>query len=378
MIFFVSYLGRHGGGAEYSYEMTKGLLANHKDVYAVISAQVDNLDLWKKLPLKKLILVPTSDHYKGFFSGTLRFIFKNIREIRKAIGKEKIDVFYCPMGHPWTTIARFLIPHKCSVYTLHDPIYHPGTPLLIKLAGKIERLKSIDSYVILSKTFVDYTKKHYGKSDKDIVVIPHGAFSHYDVYSNDIKPFFSLAKYNFLFFGRITKYKGLELLIEAYRKLAKERDDISLRVIGSGDISEYKRDLEACPNTIVENRYVCDNEVHSFFSMPNTITVIPYTSATQSGVIPIAMHEKSLIISTNNEGLMEQTKDGTLALVADISVDSFYKQMKKSVEQYDECQTYIEEAKAYIDSLSWDNLAKILLDHCENILVGNEDKSIYR
>ena len=52
--------------------------------------------------------------------------------------------------------------------------------------------------------------------------------------------------------------------------------------------------------------------------------------------------------------------------------------MKKSVEQYDECQTYIEEAKAYIDSLSWDNLAKILLDHCENILVGNEDKSIYR
>ena len=181
-----------------------------------------------------------------------------------------------------------------------------------------------------------------------------------------------------MFFGRITKYKGLELLIEAYRKLAKERDDISLRVIGSGDISEYKRDLEACPNTIVENRYVCDNEVHSFFSMPNTITVIPYTSATQSGVIPIAMHEKSLIISTNNEGLMEQTKDGTLALVADISVDSFYKQMKKSVEQYDECQTYIEEAKAYIDSLSWDNLAKILLDHCENILVGNEDKSIYR
>jgi glycosyltransferase involved in cell wall biosynthesis len=229
------------------------------------------------------------------------------------------------MGHPWTTIARFLIPHKCSVYTLHDPIYHPGTPLLIKLAGKIERLKTIDSYVILSKTFVDYTKKHYGKSDKDIVVIPHGAFSHYDVYSNDIKPFFSLAKYNFLFFGRITKYKGLELLIEAYRKLAKERDDISLRVIGSGDISEYKRDLEACPNTIVENRYVCDNEVHSFFSMPNTITVIPYTSATQSGVIPIAMHEKSLIISTNNEGLMEQTKDGTLALVADISVDSFNK-----------------------------------------------------
>lgn len=368
MNILVSYMGRHGGGAEYSYEMTKGLLANHRDVYAVISAQVDNLDLWKELPLKKLILVPTSDHYKGFLSGTLRFIFKNIREIRKVIGKDKIDVFYCPMGHPWTTITRFFIPHKLSIYTLHDPISHPGTPLLIKLAGKIEHLKPINTYVLLSKTFVDYTRKYYGKSDKDIVVIPHGAFSHYDVGGNNVKQIPPLANFNFLFFGRITKYKGLELLAEAYQKLAKERSDISLRIIGSGDISEYKVALEACPNTIIENRYVCDDEVHYFFSMPHTITVIPYTSATQSGVIPIAMREKSLIISTNNEGLMEQTKDGKLALMSDVSADSFYIQMKKSVEQYDECQIYIEEAKAYIDSLSWDNLAKILLDYCNNTL----------
>lgn len=367
MNILVSYMGRHGGGAEYSYEITKGLCNIHKNVYAIISAQADNVELWKQLPLKKLFLVPTSDQYKGFVSGTFKFLFKYLPQIKKELKGISIDILYIPMGHPWTTLTTFFLPYTHCVATLHDPIYHPGTPLPIKISGWIKKLKPEDSIVILTKSFYEYTKKQYKKKDNEVVVIPHGAFSHYDVCkaTESAKP---LAKFNFLFFGRITPYKGVELLVEAFQKLASERDDVSLRVIGSGDISEYKETLKSCPNCVVDNRYIGDDEVHGFFTMPNTITVIPYTSATQSGVIPIAMREKSLIISTNNEGLIEQTKDGTLALMSDINSDALFLQMKYAVENYEVCQVYVKKAKEYIESLSWDNLAKILIDHCKSML----------
>ncbi|MDO4462739.1 MAG: hypothetical protein Q4C30_09680, partial [Bacteroidia bacterium] len=163
MNILVSYMGRRGGGAEYAYEMTKGLIENNQSVYAVISAQVDNLELWKQLPLKKLIMISTSDQYKGFFSGTVRFCFHDIFSIKKILQGVKIDILYVPMSHPWSTLTRYFLSYKHSVGTLHDPVIHPGSPFIIKLFLWIESLKPYDSLVILSKTFLEYTKKKYNK-----------------------------------------------------------------------------------------------------------------------------------------------------------------------------------------------------------------------
>ncbi len=363
----VSYLGRHGAGPEYSLEMTKGLLAHDCNVYVIISAQVDNLELWKTLPVRKIFLIPTSNHYQGLIPSTWKFLSKYVKEIKLYFQDIKVDVLYTPMGHPWILAMRYLIFKDAKfVYTCHDPIVHPNEPLLPVLVQRFSIWIS-DSIIILSKSFLNYMIEHYKKKRESILVIPHGVFSHYDISCINTEEIVPKAKYNFLFFGRITKYKGIEMLAAAYRKLALERNDISLRIIGFGNISEYEDMLRLCPNTIVENRYIGDNEVHKYFSMPNTITVIPYTSASQSGVIPIAMHESSLLIVTKNEGLLEQTLDGQLALISDISINSLYIQMKNAVENFDTHQIIIKRAKDYIDSLSWDNLAMILLNHINNI-----------
>lgn len=366
----MSYMGRHGGGAEYSYEITKGLLENHKEVYAIISAQVDNIDLWKALPLKRLILIPTSDQYKGFFTGTLRFIFKDIRRIRNLLKGVAIDILFIPMAHPWSTLTRMLLPCKHCVGTLHDPIIHPGTPKLIRLFLWIDSLRTFDSLVILSQTYFEYTKKKYKKEDREVVVIPHGAFSHYDMYSGGANSN-PISKFNFLFFGRITEYKGIDLLVDAYSRLSSERDDVSLRIIGEGDMSPYQEKISGCRNCIVDNRYIGDDEVHNIFSMANTITVIPYTSATQSGVIPIAMREKSLIINTNITSLLEQTLNGSLSLCCDADAKSLCQQMLYAIEHYEECADITNKAKSYIESLSWDKLASLLLQHFKR-MIGNE------
>ena len=94
----VSYLGRHGAGPEYSLEMTKGLLAHDCNVYVIISAQVDNLELWKTLPVRKIFLIPTPNHYQGLIPSTWKFLSKYVKEIKLYFQDIKVDVLYTPDG----------------------------------------------------------------------------------------------------------------------------------------------------------------------------------------------------------------------------------------------------------------------------------------
>ena len=171
---------------------------------------------------------------------------------------------------------------------------------------------------------------------------------------------------NFLFFGRITKYKGLHVLAQAYKKLHKEYQDSSLFVVGSGDFSEYKAEFPPDDNITVVNRFIKDDEIVAFFRGRNIVTVLPYTDATQSGVIPIAMKEESLLIVSNKGGLVEQTDNGKYAILIEPDPESLYKAMKNVVENYDQYSDLLIEAKKYIESLSWDRLSKKLLSIIED------------
>ena len=51
-------------------------------------------------------------------------------------------------------------------------------------------------------------------------------------------------KFVFLFFGQIKKVKGVDILLKAFSKLAKEREDVYLIVAGNtwkSDYSYYKK-----------------------------------------------------------------------------------------------------------------------------------------
>ena len=89
---------------------------------------------------------------------------------------------------------------------------------------------------------------------------------------------------------------------------------------------------------------------------------MPYIDATQSGVVPIAMKEESLIIATNTGGLAEQTGNGKYALLCEPSIDSVYQTMKYAITHYSECKNIIHAAKKYADSLSWRALAKKVIE----------------
>ena len=91
-----------------------------------------------------------------------------------------------------------------------------------------------------------------------------------------------------LFFGRIEKYKGIELLYEAYTHNPYLLDNYKLVIAGSGDMY-FDIDKRYADRVVLINRYVDDREIASLYRHA-ACAVYPYTSATQSGVLSLSCY----------------------------------------------------------------------------------------
>lgn len=358
----VNYTGRKGGGAVYAFEMTKGLIANGCKVHAIISKDVENIKSWQKLNLDSLILLSTYSNSFNFAINTFNFILFKSYILKKRFTNISIDAVYVPMIQPWTGIINSIFTGKQKIVTVHDPKPHSGSNVLFNYLCKKNAMQA-DDIIILSESFKQYVEKVYHKNSKNIHVIPHGIFNFYrKIATNYCSIHYDKTKINFLFFGRITKYKGLHVLAEAYRKLSEEYDDITLTIVGNGNFDEYRAEYNDLKDVRIINCWIKDEEVAGFFNGSNIVTVLPYLDATQSGVIPIAMEYESLIIASNTGGLSEQVKDGETGYLFEAGNSTeLYKKMKYVTEKYSEQSTMIKAAKKHIRSLSWDKLSNNII-----------------
>lgn len=131
-----------------------------------------------------------------------------------------------------------------------------------------------------------------------------------------------------LFFGLIRDYKGLDWLLEAWARLRRERRiDPSLKLIVAG---EFYTDKEPYLRRIAEpdlkgevilcDRFIPDEEVKYYFSAADFL-VLPYKTATQSGVTQIAYQFRLPVVVTRVGGLAEIVPDDRAGFVCDPSVE---------------------------------------------------------
>ena len=111
-------------------------------------------------------------------------------------------------------------------------------------------------------------------------------------------------KLTLLFFGLIRRYKGLDLLIESFSYLEPNiLKNIQLLIVGEcyENNNKYynmikKYNLENNIKWIEE--YVPDDMINLYFSCADFV-VVPYRSASQSGIIPMAYnYNKPVIVSS--------------------------------------------------------------------------------
>jgi glycosyltransferase involved in cell wall biosynthesis len=116
-----------------------------------------------------------------------------------------------------------------------------------------------------------------------------------------------------LFFGYIRRYKGLAVLLDAMARL-RHRADIHLVVVGEfyEDEAPYRQQIHALGlehSVTVRSDYVPNDEVKQYFSAADAV-VLPYTSATQSGIAQIAFNFDTPVIATTVGGLTEIIREG--------------------------------------------------------------------
>ena len=352
----VNYTGRFGGGPIFGLEMTKGLIGNGIKVVAVISRNVENLDEWKRLGLEQLIVIPTYKSLASFLLNSALFKFRQANVIKRRTKDLNITYIYIPMICPWSDKVNKLFRHAKVCTTIHDPMPHSGEKLRSRfLSGKIERRS--DKLITLTKKFVPYLEDRY---KKPVAHIPHGRFSYYK--ERHFTNFEDNGKINFLFFGRLEAYKGLHVLADAFGLCCDKMDNYTLTVAGAGDFSQYREAFSKIPNFTLINKWLSSEEVNELFKYKNTVLILPYTDATQSGVISIAMEYNTTIIASDTGGLGEQIDHDKTGILFEPGNAQALATQILSVYRNAELRTRLATtALESLEALNWDRLAESLI-----------------
>ncbi|MCO4813723.1 MAG: glycosyltransferase, partial [Flavobacteriales bacterium] len=165
----------------------------------------------------------------------------------------------------------------------------------------------------------------------------------------------------------IRSYKGLDLLLEALVNLPEEYELIVAgEIYGSFDSYQAIIDQSNIENRVhLYNEYIPDDEVTNYFSAAD-LCVLPYKSATQSGITAIAHHFDLPIVATNVGGLKETIQNGETGFVVESKVEEIRGAILKSFSD-DNLQTFSKNIAVRKSENSWENFAKKVIEFSETL-----------
>lgn len=200
--------------------------------------------------------------------------------------------------------TQFLPPYGFPLYysfrgklvaTVHDPIPHLGEEYWWNEKLRRVGLKHVSSLCFLSnnetqnKAFLN----RYGVPER---IIHYAGLAPYDIYRvvqrNDTK-----YESDFLFIGRISPYKGIDILLQAKDILREKGIHCKLIVAGAGQLPENSKFYAQRDDIEIINRYISVSELIAMIDDTNYV-VCPYKEATQSGVIMTALALGRPVIAT--------------------------------------------------------------------------------
>ena len=206
------------------------------------------------------------------------------------------------------------------------------------------------------------------KPEARYTVIQHPLYSHFGEKKKreeaEKKLGLQTGKKNILFFGLIRKYKGLDILLKAFDMLP---DDYQLIIAGEpyGSFDDYQHIIDGIKGKDRIHKvlkYIKDSEVTDYFSAAD-LAVLPYRSATQSGISSVSYHFEVPMIVTDVGGLKETIGDRGTGLVAEeCTPEAIRTEIEKYFNNPEIGQECIRNIRLEKDRLSWKGFAERLIE----------------
>lgn len=262
-----------------------------------------------------------------------------------------------------------------------------------KMSNQTKSIAILDNVIPHEKRFFDTAFTKYflkrvngfvsmsGKVKDDLLslspnakvkLIPHPLYNHFgeiiDKKTARLKLNLHPDKKTLLFFGFIRDYKGLDLLINAFDKLD---DSYQLIIAGEsyGNFDKYNEIIEKTKNKLSIHkfvRYISDQEVPLFFSAAD-VCILPYRSATQSGITGISYHFELPMIATNTGGLAEIIHHKKTGIIVEKpEIQTILNGITSYFNEYN-LEYFRNNIRNLKQELSWDEMAKNIIQFSEQL-----------
>jgi glycosyltransferase involved in cell wall biosynthesis len=258
-----------------------------------------------------------------------------------------------------TTTKIILIVHNCLP---HERF--PGDTLLSRCI-----LNLAHCVVVHGRNEAGLARNLGVKQDK-IVAAFHPVYDQFTTPPQpleDLRHSLGLRSKVLLFFGFIRPYKGLDILLDAFRSIAPEHPDLSLLIAGerfhsrdktSGQDCGYWKETGPVQSQVVWiDRYVPDEEIGRYFALAD-VFVAPYRSVTQSGPLNIAYAFDRPAIASDLPGFRECVEVGESGYLFEPGNAA---DLARTIELFLEKPIPREKVRRYRQQFSWDRYVNLWL-----------------
>lgn len=289
----------------------------------------------------------------------------------KKINSLKPDLVIFQWLHPYfapcyTIICKFIKKAKI-LFMCHNVLPHERFPM-DKFLTKIT-LKNGDYFTVHAQSDAEDLKNILPNAKLKVTVHPaYNFFKQKDLSKEEAREILKIDNNErvLLFFGLVREYKGLKHLLQALKLLKDSEEKVKLLVAGDfgGSRDEYDKiisELNISDMIDITDGHIPIGEVEKFFAASDLV-VLPYESATQSGVIQVAYSFDKPVLATNVGGLPDVVINGETGyvveplrpdLISDAVVDFFANDRDKEFSEGIEREKY---------RYSWERMEEVILD----------------
>lgn len=291
------------------------------------------------------------------------------RQIRRESPDFVLLKYWTPFMAPcFGTIARIARGNKHTKVICQIDNVEPHESHIIDYPCNCYFLNAVDGYVYMSEQ-VNAELKQY--TQNPAIFSPHPMFENFGQNVDRAAACQALGldpqqRYA-MFFGLIRDYKGLDILLEAWGRLKAQGKLDGRKLVIAGEfyaskeryLSQIKSD-DIEEDVIIHEGFVADDNVKNYFSMADFV-VLPYHTASQSGVTQIAYNFSLPMVVTNVGGLPEIVPHDKVGYVCQPTFTSVAEAIEH-VWSGDNLARYVENIEEERKRFSWAEMCNKLVE----------------